>query len=66
MEIIRRYELDARLDRVDGTLFAEEKQKLEKEVEACENRRQALVLLLLYYSSGLQNAEESEQAVESL
>lgn len=58
MEIIRRYELAARLDRADGSV--EEKRKLEKELESCESRRQALVLLLLHYSSGLQNVEEAE------
>ena len=62
MEILRRYELAARLDRPDGTHWSgDEKQKLEKEVEMCEARRQALVLLLLHYSSGLQNVEEAER-----
>ena len=62
MEILRRYELAARLDRPDGTHWSgDEKQKLEKEVELCEARRQALVLLLLHYSSGLQNVEETER-----
>ncbi len=62
MEIIRRYELAARLERADGAPWsADERRKLEKEVEMCENRRQALVLLLLHYSSGLQSVEEAEQ-----
>lgn len=62
MEILRRYELAARLDRPDGTPWSgDERQKLEKEVDLCEARRQALVLLLLHYSSGLQNVEETER-----
>ena len=62
MEILRRYELAARLDRPDGSHWSgDEKQKLEKEVELCEARRQALVLLLLHYSSGLQKVEEAER-----
>lgn len=62
MEILRRYELAARLDRPDGTPWSgDERQKLEKEVDLCEARRQALVLLLLHYSSGLQNVEEAER-----
>ncbi|XP_057376466.1 PDZ domain-containing protein 8-like isoform X1 [Daphnia carinata] len=62
MEILRRYELAARLDRPDGTPWSgDEKQKLEKEAELCEARRQALVLLLLHYSAGLQNVEEAER-----
>lgn len=65
MEIIRRYELAARLERAVGTpSSAEEKRKLEKEAESCENRRQALVLLLLHYSSGLQSVEEAEQQIQ--
>lgn len=67
MEIIRRYELVARLERADGAPWpAEERRKLEKEAESCENRRQALVLLLLHYSSGLQNVEEAEQQESKL
>ena len=66
MEIIRRYELAARLERADGAPWSvEERKKLEKEAETCENRRQALVLLLLHYSSGLQSVEEAEQQQES-
>ena len=66
MEIIRRYELAARLERADGAPWSvEERKKLEKEAETCETRRQALVLLLLHYSSGLQSVEEAEQQQES-
>lgn len=63
MEIIRRYELAARLDRPDGSV--DDRRKLEKELESCESRRQALVLLLLHYSSGLQSVEDVETSPES-
>lgn len=61
METVRRYELFSRIEGADGPPCSpEERKRLEKEAEACENRRQALVLLLLHYSAGLQSVEEAD------
>lgn len=61
METVRRYELFSRIEGADGPACSpEERKRLEREAEACENRRQALVLLLLHYSAGLQSVEEAD------
>lgn len=61
METIRHYELSSKLEKADGAPWStSERNRMEKEVAECENRRQALVLLLLFYSAGLRSAEEAE------
>jgi len=60
-EMIRHYELLSKLEKADGAPWStSERNRMEKEVAECENRRQALVLLLLFYSAGLRSAEEAE------
>jgi len=58
-ESLRRCELTASLDR--STTTAEEKKQTESLLKECNGRTEALILLLLYYSAGMQNAEELEQ-----
>lgn len=61
IETVRRYELFSRIEGANGPPCPpDERKRLEKEADACESRRQALVLLLLHYSAGLQSVEEAD------
>ncbi len=56
METILRSELASRSEA--SGLSADEKRKLHNEMAVCEEKRQALALLLLHYCAGLQHAEQ--------
>lgn len=62
VETIRHYELANKLEKADGAPWStSERSRMEKEAAECESRRQALVLLLLFYSAGLRSAEDADQ-----
>ena len=48
-----------------SSLSTDGKKRIEAELTVCEGKGEALILLLLYYSAGMQNAEETQTAEES-
>ena len=48
VEVIRHYELSSKLEKADGAPWSiSERNRMEKEVAECENRRQALTSFIL-------------------
>jgi len=58
-ETVRRNELMSSLDK--PSISVDEKKQIEAGLNGCNVRSEALILLLLHYSTGMQNAEEAEQ-----
>ena len=59
-ETTRRNELSSSLDRT-STISVDERKQVQARLNGCNSRSEALILLLLHYSTGMQSVEEAEQ-----